>query len=109
MKNPSPWIARSSGFDVTCTVPSLKSGVTSETSTPKPVCSGFVPPVVLPGDEPKPCVCKNWFANWTLDCLKPTVFALEILLPATSIIVSAAFMPVRAVLSADAKPIPWFL
>jgi hypothetical protein len=43
--------------------------------------------------------------------LNPTVCELARLLPTTSICVSAAVMPVRAVVSADAKPIlcasPW--
>ena len=35
------------------------------------------------------------------DALNPTVLELARLLPTTSIVVSAAFSPVRAVLSAD--------
>src|SRR6476659_3409715 len=50
------------------------------------------------------CVCKNCVANSTFDSLKPAVFELATLLPTTSIVVSAACRPVRAVVMADCRP-----
>ena len=50
------------------------------------------------------CVCRNCVAKLTFDSLKPTVFALATLLPTTSIVVSAAVMPVSDVVMVDCRP-----
>ncbi len=68
-----------------------------------------MPPLSPLGAVPKFKVCRNSVVNTADDCLKPIVFALEILLPATSTIDSEADKPVRAVLSADAKPMTTIL
>src|SRR6186997_378372 len=104
MKNPSPWMARSSGLALTWIVPCVKFGAISATLTPRPICRGFVPPLDVLGAEPMLCVCKNCVANNTFDSLKPAVFELATLLPTTSIVVSAACRPVSAVVIADCKP-----
>ena len=62
-----------------------------------------MPPLAAVGEEPTLCVCRNWLAKSTSEALKPTVFALARLLPMTSICVSEAFRPVKAVLMADAR------
>src|SRR4029453_6398009 len=86
-------------------VPCVKSGEIAATRVPRPVCRGLVPPLVSEGPEPRLWVCRNCVANCACDALKPTVWELAKLLPATSTCVSAACMPVRAVVSADARPI----
>jgi hypothetical protein len=68
-----------------------------------------VPPLKSVGPEPKLRVCKNWVAKVAVDDLKPTVFELARLLPTTSIVVSDPVKPVKAVLSADARPIVYLL
>jgi hypothetical protein len=87
----------------------LKFGEIEATIVPKPICRGFVPPFVEVGLDPKLWVAKNCVANLAVEDLKPTVFELARLLPTTSIVVSAADMPVKAVLIADAKPIVYLL
>jgi hypothetical protein len=96
-------------FEVSEMVPWLKFGEMAETIVPKPICRGFVPPLVVVGLEPKLCVAKNCVANVAVEALNPTVLELARLLPTTSIVVSAADMPVKAVLIADAKPIVYLL
>src|SRR5271165_2110628 len=103
MKKPLPWMARSVGLLAVEIVPCEKLGVISATSTPRPCCCGLLPPLLAVGEEPTLCVCRNWLAKSTSEALKPTVFALARLLPMTSICVSEAFKPVKAVLMADAK------
>src|SRR4029079_7291732 len=98
-------MARSEGLLLSWIVPCVKSGVIDATCTPKPICRGFVPPLLPTRAEPRLCVCKNCVANCACDALNPTVAELARLLPTTSIVVSAAVRPVNAVLSADAKPI----
>ncbi len=98
-------MARSDGLLLNWIVPCEKSGVIDATCTPKPTCRGSVPPLLPTGAEPRLCVCKNCVANWAVEALKPTVDELARLLPTTSIVLSAAVRPVKAVLNADAKPI----
>src|SRR5690349_415237 len=97
-------MARSSGFELTWIVPWVKSGAISATLTPRPICRGLVPPFEALGAEPMLCVCRNCVAKSTFDSLKPTVFEFATLLPTTSIVVSAACRPVRAVVIADCRP-----
>lgn len=78
-------------------VPCVNTGEISATCVPSPVCRGFVPPVLSVGCDPSDSVCKNWAVNEMFDSLKPTVCELARLLPTTSIWVSAAVNPVKAV------------
>ncbi len=86
-KKPSPWMARSVLRPVTWLAPWVKTPVMEPTRVPRPICIGFVPPM-LPVGEPLPCrvwASVSW--NVTTEDLKPAVLTLAMLLPTTSIIV----------------------
>ncbi len=56
---------------------------------------------------PRLMVWRNCVAKLACEALKPTVLEFARLLPTTSIVVSAADMPVSAVLMAEARPIEY--
>ena len=101
---PFPWMARSLGLELVVMVPWLKFAVMSATIVPSPIWVGLVPPLSAVGAEPRVCVCENCVANVAVDALNPTVAEFARLLPITSMDVSAAFMPVSAVLRVDSNP-----
>ena len=74
---------------------------------PRPVCTGLVPPELVVGCEPRLMVWRNCVAKSACEALKPTVLEFARLLPTTLIVVSAADIPVSAVLMAEARLIEY--
>src|SRR5271154_767488 len=73
-RKPAPSIATSNGLFVFWNEPSVISLTVALTCTPSPICTGLVPPLALVGPEAPRITCVSWFANVTLEALKPTVF-----------------------------------
>src|SRR5262245_18072835 len=97
-------MARSEGLELICRVPCVKFGVIAANCVPRPIWRGLVPQEFPVSAEPRLSVCKNCVANEACDALKPIVFELATLLPATSIVVSAPCRPVMAVLNTEERP-----
>ena len=92
------------GLELIAIIACVNTGRIAATCVPKPIWRGLVPPAVAVGAEPKLNCCRNCVENKASDSLKPIVFELATLLPATSIVVSAAWRPVMAVLNTELRP-----
>ena len=68
-RKPWPSIATSSGLLVDWKAPSDISLIVACTCTPRPTCSGLVPPLVLVGPEAPRITCVSESANVTLAAL----------------------------------------
>ena len=84
--------------------PSAKFLVIAPEVAPRPICSGFVPPRLPLGAEPKVKFCRNWVLKSSEEDLKPTVLTLAMLLPTTPICSWLVARPLSAVLRDEVMP-----
>ena len=83
MNKPPPSMARWLGSPVGVMDPVLKSRWVPATLTPRPICTGFEPPVDCPGGVPSLNVRENWVLKSIRLDLNAVVLTLAMLLPMT--------------------------